>query len=415
MVNITLLAVLAIFLFSLISKNQEPSDNLNSKTHWSKDLIDACVNVDFTAFFLEFNSSLPILVIIFLTGIAIYWIRKRIQYRKLTYCFLRYCKYAARYFKCKDEGKEISQEKKPTPIKTILFLLALSIATTLLMLNLITLREIASQNSEIIKHTLSVTAENVIIPENPKKINDESFKVNILSSIICYAAIFGFVSILCGSALLVFNRNSKSLVAFLQTLFGGVLVTTGILANSAIIKAGFSNTFKFNTELNFVDNHPSIPPEKAPQSNFSEFGPKKLITIQGFESGKASISSAMESEINNACTTWKSYSSLNQKGVLLIIGSTDRTPLSASIKKIYESNSGLAKARAERVRETLEKCGMPTEKMITLDSGPNRTPSTQDYKNKNNFPEDRSVTVWAFWNIPRNINQDLINNNISGQ
>ena len=84
--------------------------------------------------------------------------------------------------------------------------------------------------------------------------------------------------------------------------------------------------------------------------------------------------------------------------MLLIVGSADRLRLVGGLVGQYESNVGLARARAEQVKLRLEKCGVPGESMVTVVAGPRNTPERRQPRDVHGFPEDRSVVVWALWN-----------------
>ncbi len=86
---------------------------------------------------------------------------------------------------------------------------------------------------------------------------------------------------------------------------------------------------------------------------------------------------------------------------LLVVGATDNTPVRGGP---FESNFGLARARAERVRDILlgENCNMPVHSVLALVSGPRHTDAQHDnpQSRKGGTAEDRSVDVWAFWDRP---------------
>jgi hypothetical protein len=88
--------------------------------------------------------------------------------------------------------------------------------------------------------------------------------------------------------------------------------------------------------------------------------------------------------------------------LVLLIGATDRTALTPEHRKQYESNSGLAQARAARVRDCiageLASSVMDDRSVhfVTLDAGPGYTPLARDASAKTEHPDqarDRSVQV----------------------
>lgn len=236
------------------------------------------------------------------------------------------------------------------------------------------------------------------------------------------------IMILCGAALIGSARN-RSTEGKEKIISGGLLILFGIASHSFTLingKVAFNQSINANGTVNAsgtvnvntsgtvnINASGTVTAPPSGTANASDFGPKNILTIQGFETGKSIITPEMKYKINQACTKWSAYVGSSNKGILLIIGSTDRNPLSVQIKKIYESNSGLARARAEEVKSMLKNCNIPAEQMITLDSGPTRTPSTKNFLNQNDFPEDRSVSVWAFWNIPKSADSIDINKHIN--
>ena len=82
---------------------------------------------------------------------------------------------------------------------------------------------------------------------------------------------------------------------------------------------------------------------------------------------------------------------------LILVGSVDKRPLSPALARNFGSNTGLAQARAEWVRNAIvnEKALSPMPKTIlTLSSGPAHI--GHDLLPKD-LAEDRSVRVCAIW------------------
>lgn len=140
------------------------------------------------------------------------------------------------------------------------------------------------------------------------------------------------------------------------------------------------------------------------------FSPGHLIHLEGFCSGEAEVLRATGSKITNFCTNPKIK---NQKAYLIVVGATDRKPLRGKLQVQYESNLGLARARAESVRNWLlaPECGLKEDDVVALISGPKHTspvsgaPSGSQQKKTKASTEpkenpDRSVDVWAFWDQP---------------
>lgn len=84
-----------------------------------------------------------------------------------------------------------------------------------------------------------------------------------------------------------------------------------------------------------------------------------------------------------------------------MIGATDRIQLGSNTTRRFEDSSGLARARAETIRELLARKGGPWEgqHIMVIVSGPEHTPpigsNTESYTS--GYPEDRRVDVWYLW------------------
>jgi hypothetical protein len=106
---------------------------------------------------------------------------------------------------------------------------------------------------------------------------------------------------------------------------------------------------------------------------------------------------------------WTSGRGAGKDALLLLVASTDRIPLSESLRRRFEANVGLARARGETIRALLLQTGsglkpelrLTEEQMLVVVSGPRQTP--QPDRNSVlkgdgvGFPEDRRVDVWAIW------------------
>ena len=86
---------------------------------------------------------------------------------------------------------------------------------------------------------------------------------------------------------------------------------------------------------------------------------------------------------------------------MMLIGSTARTQLNAQARRRYNSNAGLARSRAETVKEKIhERCFVPLQQMFTSVTGPAYTPDLNlGAPPSKGAEEDRHVEVWAFWNL----------------
>ena len=89
----------------------------------------------------------------------------------------------------------------------------------------------------------------------------------------------------------------------------------------------------------------------------------------------------------------------NPNNMIIIIGAVDRLPLDSAARLRYESNLGLAQARAEAVKAYLynKNCLKELDVVLTFASGPHNTPkvlSNAAY----GFSEDRMVKLFIFEN-----------------
>lgn len=167
------------------------------------------------------------------------------------------------------------------------------------------------------------------------------------------------------------------------------------------------------TELTTVIN--------ADLGNGGWFGAEPLIRISPFEKGERylegmSSTSSDEISMNSGnslardfevmCEAFASHG--QTPTLVMIIGSTDPSPLRRGVRQTFGSNFGLARARAEWVKsqwETWERekkgshseaCNVPDENFMTLGSGPSFTPELRG-RRQEDWADDRRVEIWALW------------------
>ncbi len=129
-------------------------------------------------------------------------------------------------------------------------------------------------------------------------------------------------------------------------------------------------------------------------------GPEHLGSVEDFDPGRSNVKPIWRETINGVCTTWKTHGG-GKGGLLLVVGATDRVPLSPSSLRQYESNFGLARARAEAVMGEIAECGVPIPEMLALVSGPKNTPESVGRQTPpSDFPKDRRVDIWGLWGRP---------------
>jgi outer membrane protein OmpA-like peptidoglycan-associated protein len=212
------------------------------------------------------------------------------------------------------------------------------------------------------------------------------------ANMIWAVAAMGGLAVIVGGAILVFGPK------LWVRLVGAGTLALGLTGPGYLVKeVKFSELFKFDTHIDKLALELKL---EAKLKQLSEFGPERLPAVEGFESGKAELRPEMDEPIAKICRRWNEQGGKTQKGLLLITGSADRMPLAASIRRQYESNVGLARARAEQVRARVLNCGVPADQIVTLVSGPRNTPALQRNQTPAGFAEDRSVVVWALWSVP---------------
>lgn len=180
---------------------------------------------------------------------------------------------------------------------------------------------------------------------------------------------------------------------------GAVLVTVGasISLSGALIKeVKIDSVFK-------IDKATLL--EVALQ-NAGSASPQQLGTIKAFKSGSAQEIEGAKGEAvyEHIAGHWVKNRRAGRDGMLLVIGSTDRVPLNESGRSRYETNVGLARARAETVKKRLVQTVMRhapelpllPEQVIALVTGP-QTTGEEESTPLSGFPSDRRVDVWAFW------------------
>ncbi len=180
---------------------------------------------------------------------------------------------------------------------------------------------------------------------------------------------------------------------------GTAMIAVGLAANGYLVKeVKFGDIFKFNTRIDKVGIEVDFRNKLA---ELAQFGPEQLQSFDDFDSGRAEIRPHMKDALDSVCARWKAQGGRDQRGVLLVIGSTDRMRLAAATLRQYESNVGLARARAESVRTSLvEQCDVPPSQLVTLVSGPRHTPTDVTILPAGEAAKDRSVAVWALWSVP---------------
>lgn len=151
----------------------------------------------------------------------------------------------------------------------------------------------------------------------------------------------------------------------------------------------------------------------------ASLGPELLMNIQGFVKGEsefvtlgaeqknvASRTPLKEAERDNiqqkVCAPWRSRNPPGQRqGMLLVLGGTDTLRLGGAKGIRFESNFGLAQARAEAVKDLIVQCGVDENHVLAMVFGPQHTPElTRGIRYGSGYSDDRRVQVWALWAWP---------------
>jgi hypothetical protein len=149
-------------------------------------------------------------------------------------------------------------------------------------------------------------------------------------------------------------------------------------------------------------------PAGFPPSKTSPLGPELLMEVQGFSLGDSTVPGRDTSgkdtstAITGVCNAWKTHNPGSENlGLVLVVGGTDMTRLSGPKGVRFESNFGLAQARAEAVKTRIVQCGIRESNVLAMVFGPQHTPDLTGKKPpKDGYPDDRRVQVWALWAWP---------------
>jgi hypothetical protein len=204
------------------------------------------------------------------------------------------------------------------------------------------------------------------------------------------ACVFPLVLLACGLWLLI-----KSKLSHVARGAGVFLILAATLLGASLLRG-----------IRIVD---LLQPHTAPQTS-PHFELRHLGVIRDFLPGEGELSSNRKpghgNEVptgvrewvrQNICSVWKNTVSERRNGVVILIGATDRVPLKPHVRKRYESNVGLAQARASNVSALVaQSCNLSSENRIALVAGPRNTPAESPAATAD-FGEDRSVELWIYW------------------
>jgi hypothetical protein len=134
---------------------------------------------------------------------------------------------------------------------------------------------------------------------------------------------------------------------------------------------------------------------RMPTLEGSRFNAERIGGVSQFPIGKTEIATALKKdELEGICAKAAGAGRL-----YLVVGSTDRLPLSGAIQRQYDANVGLAMARANVVRKyMIDHCwpesGVGDNVILPLVAGPQHTPPGAFYDPAGS-PRDRSVDVYV--------------------
>jgi hypothetical protein len=230
-----------------------------------------------------------------------------------------------------------------------------------------------------------------------------SVKIEPAESISIPAIMIGLLFVGTGIGLLVFAKGRFGAVAS-----GLSLVTLGSLFSGASL-------FKEVT-LGNVNVKNGLVIEQPPTSGRSPGSVdvtsllESIGSVSRFRLGSADeLERGVEVEdvYRKIAGRWVDSRAKGRDGTLMFVGSTDEVPLSKAGQLRYEGNVGLARARAETVKDRFIKAvkshtSKPEyvpgpDKMLVLVSGPQQLRDPGKDGRKEGAAEYRRVDIWAFW------------------
>jgi hypothetical protein len=182
---------------------------------------------------------------------------------------------------------------------------------------------------------------------------------------------------------------------------GGAAVAATSLCSAAGLTGALFKEVKIdalvkleNPNLNFkLDGRD----DRGAHSQFG-IGADAIGTIGPFPVGQAALKDDQaDSAFKTITESLNKPSVRDQLAVVMLVGSADRQGLGGAMRSRFDSNVGLAQARAEWVRKQLVARSPDSTRrlhFLLLTSGPRRTDAGMTAKD---WQDDRSVEVWALW------------------
>ena len=194
----------------------------------------------------------------------------------------------------------------------------------------------------------------------------------------------GGVAVMTGIGLLVIGavRQDKTLKRV-----GVVSLLGGFLSHATFIR-------EFKLEHLLSIEHPSL--------DLRAGGPmidaQRLLVLSGFDPGVETLPGMAEKISTTICPAVEQHAAEGGQSTIIIIGGTDRLPLTSRAQGRLESNFGLAEARASQARRQVFGCQHPPNQVLLLGAGP------QDFLEKAlprghdpGSAADRRIEIWALW------------------
>ena len=213
----------------------------------------------------------------------------------------------------------------------------------------------------------------------------------------------GLLAIVVGAVVMAFGKGATR-VAGAAALAGGL---TGTVVHELKLESfvKVTNQFDVTALIKLMQEH-----TQAEVGKLGTIGFERLIYLDRFVAGTVALEGetkdkdAVKVAVGDVCIKWGEHKDDAQPSLLIVVGSTDRLPLTSSARRRYESNFGLARARAERVEAAItQTCRVPDDKILSLVSGPRTTPeiigARTPASGTDGHPADRSVEVLAFWTL----------------
>jgi hypothetical protein len=218
---------------------------------------------------------------------------------------------------------------------------------------------------------------------------------------------FGLLLALGGAATLWLVKGSRAQAVGASLMTMGLTCSAGGFALIKEIKVESIFSVKTDKLFDYVRKEVAglgvTGPERLGFIDYFRLGDEQTLEISPGKTSDVRDSTAIGPMVD----TWMTKRKEGTNAVLLVIGATDRLPISGEKRHQFEANVSLARARAETVKQALldrcrntPRCVMEADQVIALVSGPLHTPNAESSPpaaKRNGFPEDRRVDVWAIW------------------